>query len=572
MNKEQFLEIQKKYLNWVHPLEEKLINDFFKVKRNKIDVEGLKFGEAYEYFVAWIFNNKKQDYKKYITLEEQNGKKIKNSGLDIIFPDFNKKIIYFVQVKTGNYNSEIFSSICALEKRADEFFNDLESSEITVSQMYKTWQISKNVISKMKDIKDGWGKIKTIWLTNDYYTKNIALEERVKNTKTAKWSIFDIIISLSPLRKINSPSTKEHDLVITAKFSNNKKNAIVKEMNKVITSVVIPIEIMELKKFFRECDEKGNIEELFYGNVRLFQGETKLFKKITNSLNEHPEDFYLKNNGITIITNKIEGGEIGENSIKGTYKIYGVNIINGQQTAFAIHKGKISNNSEAYVLVKAIVVKDKTKIVSIAEATNRQKSIKTSELISSQKFNSTLQDVLLRNGIIYKFKKGRSEYQDQFKGFQVISLKDLIKFWYIKQTGDVWIKNRISKLMDSIFIKEKNSNKNIANATKLFYQMDDKEKVNSFKKIGNDFIKFNSFKSKIKLPASFDMYSYFYMKNPIIATDKKFIEYFNKTVWKMSNEKLKVIETDNIDNIFKTKKHSKEIFDSVEEYFNRMKI
>ena len=39
----------------------------------------------------------------------------------------------------------------------------------------------------------------------------------------------------------------------------------------------------------------------------------------------------------------------------------------------------------------------------------------------------------------------------------------------------------------------------------------------------------------------------------------------------MSNEKLKVIETDNIDNIFKTKKHSKEIFDNVEKYFNKMK-
>ena len=126
--------------------------------------------------------------------------------------------------------------------------------------------------------------------------------------------------------------------------------------------------------------------------------------------------------------------------------------------------------------------------------------------------------------------------------------------------------------MSSILNETNKNNTNISKATKKFYEMSEKAKAESFKIVANAYVHFKQrkFKNKILLPASFDMYSYFYMQNSAIANDETFIKFFNDTVKEMTKDKLKNIETKNIDNIFKTAKHSIEIFNKIKTHFNEM--
>ena len=141
-------------------------------------------------------------------------------------------------------------------------------------------------------------------------------------------------------------------------------------------------------------------------NLRYHVSGASVDRAIEDSINNKPELFWLKNNGITIICDDfiLDGKEV---------KLTNFSIVNGGQTTYKIRRNKnISKDYDFYLPCKIVKVQgndedEKSNFsLEIAKATNSQKAIKNSDLKANApeqvRFSQAMRDV----GIFYQTKRG----------------------------------------------------------------------------------------------------------------------------------------------------------------------
>lgn len=141
-------------------------------------------------------------------------------------------------------------------------------------------------------------------------------------------------------------------------------------------------------------------------NLRYHVSGVSVDRAIEDSINNTPELFWLKNNGITIICDdfRLDGKKV---------KLTNFSIVNGGQTTYKIRKNKnISKDYDFYLPCKIVKVQGKDEdeksnfSLEIAKATNSQKAIKNSDLKANApeqvRFSQAMRDV----GIFYQTKRG----------------------------------------------------------------------------------------------------------------------------------------------------------------------
>lgn len=116
----------------------------------------------------------------------------------------------------------------------------------------------------------------------------------------------------------------------------------------------------------------GNLKRgLFEENVRDFQGNTNVNLSIKETIRTAPESFILRNNGITILANRLEYPNL--NSVR----ITNPQIVNGCQTCsviFYAHKENL-DLSKVKVFARIISTNDSETINSIVSANNNQNMV-----------------------------------------------------------------------------------------------------------------------------------------------------------------------------------------------------
>ncbi|WP_108246878.1 AIPR family protein [Muricauda brasiliensis] len=168
-------------------------------------------------------------------------------------------------------------------------------------------------------------------------------------------------------------------------------------------------------------DEEGVIREsIFEENVRHYQGEVDVNKKINESLsNEYETDFWWLNNGITIIAQDVR-------PMAKTLQVDGVQIVNGLQTSYTIGKNYEKNDSDTRsVLVKIVKSTDKETIDKIISATNRQTPVNPALLRATDDIQRKLE--------LYFEQKGY--YYDRRKNFYKNQGKPISKIFAIQSTA-----------------------------------------------------------------------------------------------------------------------------------------
>jgi hypothetical protein len=113
---------------------------------------------------------------------------------------------------------------------------------------------------------------------------------------------------------------------------------------------------------------------LFSANLRDFLGARKVSGNVNNQIKktaeENPGDFFVLNNGVTLVTKKAE--ILANNE---TLKVYGVSVVNGAQTTGGIHAVGAQHAKGVKVLARIIVVDDERLIPVIVGGNNTQNSI-----------------------------------------------------------------------------------------------------------------------------------------------------------------------------------------------------
>ena len=147
-------------------------------------------------------------------------------------------------------------------------------------------------------------------------------------------------------------------------------------------------------------------DDLFSANYRGFLGIGKR-KKINNSIRQtvetDPENFWVYNNGITILT-------LGVDDTKnGNKKIEGISIINGAQTTGSISmvdENKKENLEKTKVLCRVIKCNNTNLIPAIVKANNTQNEITSWDRYSNDPIQVSLRDKFAMYGKEYSLNRG----------------------------------------------------------------------------------------------------------------------------------------------------------------------
>ena len=134
-------------------------------------------------------------------------------------------------------------------------------------------------------------------------------------------------------------------------------------------------------------DENGELlPNVFYDNVRDFQGDNKVNKEIAQTINsEYKDAFLILNNGITIVTEEME-------TTRNTFSISNYQIINGCQTSNVLYENISEIDDSVMVPVKLISSKNIDITSKLIRSTNRQTEVKEQDLIAFSNFQKKLED------------------------------------------------------------------------------------------------------------------------------------------------------------------------------------
>jgi len=133
-------------------------------------------------------------------------------------------------------------------------------------------------------------------------------------------------------------------------------------------------------------DENKTIHSIFDDNVRDFQGNNLVNKKIKKTLEESKFDvFCVLNNGVTIVASALTPAG-------NRFTIRDYQVVNGCQTSHVLHDcQEIEGIEKVYVPIKVVVTQNDDIKTNITLATNSQTEVKTEQLEALNVFQKKLE-------------------------------------------------------------------------------------------------------------------------------------------------------------------------------------
>ena len=187
-------------------------------------------------------------------------------------------------------------------------------------------------------------------------------------------------------------------------------------------SAVVNVSALSIKQLYAQYNTT-----LLARNLR-YHVKGDIDKAIRDTIDNDPEDFWYKNNGITIICDdfKVDGKEV---------KLKNFSIINGGQTTYMIHKNdKVRAGSDFYLPCKIIKVIGDTEdeknsfILEIAKATNSQKAIKPIDLKANAPEQIRFVQAMRTEQLFYQTKRGErvpDAFREPYKNTDLVEVGKL---------------------------------------------------------------------------------------------------------------------------------------------------
>lgn len=173
-------------------------------------------------------------------------------------------------------------------------------------------------------------------------------------------------------------------------------------------------------------DENQTVHSIFDDNVRDFQGENPVNKKIKSTLESGKfELFCLLNNGVTVVASSLTPAA-------NRFTLRDYQVVNGCQTSNVLHDcQRIPGIQAVSVPVKIIVTENDDIKTEITVATNSQTEVKTEELEALSAFQKKLELYYAaeRNDINLYYERRSQQYNSLpgIKRTQIISIPIQIK-------------------------------------------------------------------------------------------------------------------------------------------------
>lgn len=152
---------------------------------------------------------------------------------------------------------------------------------------------------------------------------------------------------------------------------------------------------------------------LVRANIRRYRGSSEVNAEITRTLTEAPGDFLYFNNGITLLCQRITPvGPVDAQRSRGRFRLTGVSIINGAQTAGTVAQQPLAHydTHEAYVLVTCIQEGGSPDFGDrVTEYRNSQNAVTVQDFIALDDNQEDWRRALKAAGITYIYKQSASD-------------------------------------------------------------------------------------------------------------------------------------------------------------------
>ncbi len=254
-------------------------------------------------------------------------------------------------------------------------------------------------------------EIKIYYITNNYLENEARSYSYSKTCKdfNEKYSrlldkniVWEIVgyekyttIRTGILLELPKAAKKAQSTILLARFFENRDS----------TSVVAEIPIKELAKLVRD-----NYQYIFASNIRNYKGRNAINKKIEETYEKTPKDFWYFNNGITIVCDNYV-----LNSERGNIVVYAPQIVNGCQTATTIFRCWDASspyekeNIDGTILIKVIKDARRQRRQNITRFTNSQTSVSGKDFFALEEFHSVLQKDFQELGYYYEIQSNSAK-------------------------------------------------------------------------------------------------------------------------------------------------------------------
>ena len=202
--------------------------------------------------------------------------------------------------------------------------------------------------------------------------------------------------------------------------------------------------------------DNGEIRKnVFYDNVRDYQGDNEVNVEIAETIKSASNKFILLNNGVTIICKKLT-------NLRNKFTLTDYQIVNGCQTSHVLYYNKEFISGNLQVPIKLIETLDEDTVNNIIKATNRQTQVTNEQLIALNEFHRQLeafyQTFSGTQKLYYERRSKQYNYMTEVEKVRIVTISTQIKaaaaMFFDKPHLASRYYGRLLKSVDGIFNEE----------------------------------------------------------------------------------------------------------------------
>lgn len=317
-----------------------------------------------------------------------------DGGVDAAFKEVDG--IHILQTKYGKSHS--YEQVIAFLNKMKNFITESPKCD---------WNENTNEIYNVVQEAD---EVFIYYITNEQISnanyKDIEkLSKEVEELITNNFENKRIVIRVLDIDKM-SDFIDENTSMVPRKFKGTWHHITVEKyfINKENNTVIAEVALKTLAGFIKKSEKY-----LFYSNIRNFLGKNRVNKKIAETYEKYPKNFWFYNNGITVVCDDfVKKSDLKDGAAK--IDIQTPQIVNGCQTASTIYTQwkkddpKSRNDKEGTILVK--IIKDtNNKRKEITRYTNNQTAVTGKDFFALEEFHQKLKKDFENLGYSYEIQR-----------------------------------------------------------------------------------------------------------------------------------------------------------------------
>ncbi len=349
------------------------------------------------YFKNPSLDFREEDFEEIIVDSKNDG------GVDILFSDPSSETCDMVIAQSKFYTEITLEDIYNALMKMGIFYRDMQQGHYE--------NVNSKVKSRFLSLDSEIGeesKINFVIYTSAPKSgiRKDRIEKRFRESFTSDIP-FEINILFGPdIEEEIKESESRRPTVESGKIQIDKANNYLLYGD---NAAIVNVSALSIKRLYSEHNTN-----LLSRNLRYHVAGREIDNAIKDTIKNEPEQFWVRNNGITIICDNFDiDGKV--------VRLSNFSIVNGGQTTYMISRSElISENNDLYLPCKLIKVLGDTEdeknmfSLEIAKATNSQKAIKKVDLKANAPEQVRFGQAMRECGIFYQTKRGE-DIPKQFK-------------------------------------------------------------------------------------------------------------------------------------------------------------